>query len=49
LVPCYDGLATLALERDDEGEADEWLEKSRRVQESTGWTSDISLLLPFMS
>lgn len=49
LVPCYEGLATLALERDDETEADEWLAKSRRVQESTGWSSDVSLLLPFVS
>ncbi len=48
LFPCYDGLATLAIEQDDEGEAEEWLAKSRHAQEVTGWSSDTFLVLPFL-
>jgi predicted ATPase/class 3 adenylate cyclase len=48
LFPCYDGLATLAIEAGDEVEADQWLAKSREVQEATGWTSDTFLVLPFL-
>jgi len=48
LCPCYEGLATLAVEQGDEAEADRWLEKSRHTQETTGWTSDTFLLLPFL-
>ncbi|HEV8436637.1 MAG TPA: tetratricopeptide repeat protein, partial [Methylomirabilota bacterium] len=49
LVPCYEGLATLAIERDDEPEAEAWLSKSRDVQQTTGWTSDTFLVLPFLA
>jgi len=49
LVPCYDGLGTLAIERGDEADADRWLERGRAVQESTGWTSETFLVLPFLS
>ncbi|MEK7836428.1 MAG: tetratricopeptide repeat protein, partial [candidate division NC10 bacterium] len=48
LCPCYEGLATLAVEQGDEAEADRWIEKSRHTQETTGWTSDTFLLLPFL-
>lgn len=48
LFPCYDGLATLAIEAGDEAEAERWLTKSRDVQEATGWTSDTFLVLPFL-
>jgi adenylate cyclase len=48
LVPCYDGLATLAIERGDEEDADAWLTKCRAVQEATGWTSETFLVLPFL-
>src|SRR5262249_23885519 len=46
-VPCYEGLATLAIERDDEAEAEAWLAKSRDVQHTTGWTSALLLVLRF--
>jgi adenylate cyclase len=48
LVPCYDGLATLAIERGDDQAADGWLDRCRAVQEATGWTSDTFLVLPFL-
>jgi predicted ATPase/class 3 adenylate cyclase len=48
LFPCYEGLATLAIERGDEAEAEAWLERSRHVQETTGWSSDTFLVLPFL-
>jgi adenylate cyclase len=48
LVPCYEGLATLAIERDQEADADAWLAKSRAVQQLTGWTADTFLVLPFL-
>jgi len=48
LFPCYDGLATLAIEAGDEAEAERWLAKSREVQQATGWTSDTFLVLPFL-
>jgi adenylate cyclase len=48
LVPCYDGLATVAIETGDEAGAEEWLALSRRAQEATGWSSDTFLLLPFL-
>jgi tetratricopeptide (TPR) repeat protein len=49
LVPCYEGLATLAIERDDEATAEAWLAKSRDIQHTTGWTSDTFLVLPFLA
>jgi adenylate cyclase len=48
LFPCYDGLATLAIDAGNEAEAEQWLAKSREVQETTGWTSDTFLVLPFL-
>jgi adenylate cyclase len=49
LVPCYEGLAMLAIERDDDAQAESWLAKSRDVQDATGWTSDTFLVLPFLA
>jgi adenylate cyclase len=48
LFPCYDGLATLAIEEENETEAERWLARSRAVQEAAGWTSDSFLVLPFL-
>ena len=48
LFPCYEGLATLAIERGDEAEAEAWLSRSRHVQETTGWSTDTFLVLPFL-
>jgi tetratricopeptide (TPR) repeat protein len=48
LFPCYDGLATLAIEAGDDADAEQWLAKSREVQRATGWTSDTFLVLPFL-
>lgn len=48
LFPCYEGLATLAIERGDEAEAEAWLTRSREVQETTGWSTDTFLVLPFL-
>jgi adenylate cyclase len=48
LFPCYEGLATLAIERGDDAEAEAWLTRSREVQETTGWSSDTFLVLPFL-
>jgi adenylate cyclase len=48
LFPCYDGLATLAIEAGDEADAEHWLAKSRDVQQATGWTSETFLVLPFL-
>jgi adenylate cyclase len=48
LFPCYDGLATLAIEEGNDAEAEAWLTKSRDVQQATGWTSETFLVLPFL-
>jgi adenylate cyclase len=48
VFPCYEGLATLAIEREDDAEAEAWLAKSREVQERTGWSSEAFLVLPFL-
>ena len=48
LFPCYDGLATLAIENDDEQEADRWLTRSQEVQTAAGWSSESFFVLPFL-
>ncbi len=48
LFPCYDGLATLAIERGDDEDAERWLAQSRQVQTATGWSSDTFFVLPFL-
>jgi adenylate cyclase len=48
LVPCYEGLATLAVEQGDDAEAEAWLARSRNTQEATGWSADTFRVLPFL-
>ena len=48
LLPCYEGLATLAIELEEEAEADAWLAKSGRTREVTGLSSDTFTMLPFL-
>ncbi|MGH7900021.1 MAG: ATP-binding protein [Candidatus Binatia bacterium] len=48
LVPCYDGLATLAIESGDDERADHWLAKSRELHERSDAGSDTFLVLPFL-
>jgi predicted ATPase len=48
LVPCYEGLGIIAIEEGDEPAAQAWLDKSRSIQEATGWTSDAFQILPFL-
>jgi class 3 adenylate cyclase/tetratricopeptide (TPR) repeat protein len=48
LFPCYDGLATLAVEQGHDDEAERWLARSREVQAATGWSSDTFFVLPFL-
>ncbi len=48
LVPCYEGLATLAIELGDEAEAEAWLAKSHRTMEMAGLSSDTFTILPFL-
>jgi adenylate cyclase len=48
LVPCYEGLATLAIERDDEKEAHLWLARSRAIAERSEASGDTFLTLPFL-
>jgi hypothetical protein len=40
--------STLAIEEGDETEAEQWLSRSRVVQEAAGWSSDSFLALPFL-
>jgi hypothetical protein len=47
-VPCYDGLATLAIENGDDDRAEEWLAKSRELQDRAGSSGDTFLVLPFL-
>ena len=48
LVPCYDGLATICLDRGDTTRAQEYMEKSRAVCERAGIDPDRLLVLPFL-
>jgi adenylate cyclase len=49
VLPCYDGLATIALDRGDRVRATEYMEKARGLAERTGLNPDSLLLLPFLS
>ena len=48
LLPCYDGLATVHLDRGDRALAEHYMEKSRDLCERTGIDPDTLLLLPFL-
>jgi adenylate cyclase len=48
IVPCYDGLATICLDRGDHVRAEEYLQKARLLCERTGLDPDTLLLLPFL-
>ena len=48
LLPCYDGLATIYLDRGDRVRAEEYLERARHLCERTGLDPDTLLLLPFL-
>ncbi|MGH9252943.1 MAG: serine/threonine-protein kinase PknK [Vicinamibacterales bacterium] len=49
ILPCYDGLATIHLDRGDRARAAEYLEKSQQLCQRTGLDPDTLLLLPFLS
>jgi adenylate cyclase len=49
IVPCYDGLATICLDRGDHVRAEEYMLKARTLCEQTGLDPDSLLLLPFLS
>lgn len=48
LLPCYDGLATIFLDRGDKVLAEQYMEKARDLCERTGIDPDTLLLLPFL-
>jgi adenylate cyclase len=48
LFPCYDGLATLALDRGDHGVAEAFLKKAAEVAERAGLDRDSLVILPFL-
>jgi adenylate cyclase len=48
ILPCYDGLATIYLDRGDRVRAEELMERARRLCEQNGLDPDTLLLLPFL-
>jgi adenylate cyclase len=48
LLPCYDGLATIHLDRGDRKLAEQYMLKARDLCEQTGLDPDALLLLPFL-
>jgi adenylate cyclase len=48
LFPCYDGLATFYLDRDDTERAEEFMRKAQRVCEQAGLDADSFVVLPFL-
>ncbi|MFB3819437.1 MAG: tetratricopeptide repeat protein [Candidatus Methylomirabilales bacterium] len=48
LFPCYEGLATLYLDRGDPARAEEYLRKAREVCEESGVEAESLTLLPFL-
>jgi adenylate cyclase len=48
LFPCYDGLATLYLDRDDTERAEEFMRKAQQVCERAGLDPDSFVVLPFL-
>jgi adenylate cyclase len=49
LFPCYDGLATLALDRGDHARAERYLMMAAEVAERAGLDRDSLVILPFLS
>ena len=49
ILPCYDGLATIYLDRGDKVRAAQYMEKARDLCERTGLDPEALLLLPFLS
>lgn len=49
ILPCYDGLATICLDRGDRVRATHYMEKARELSERSGLDPDSLLLLPFLS
>jgi adenylate cyclase len=48
LFPCYDGLATLYLDRDDHIRAEEFMRKAQQVCEQAGLDPESFVVLPFL-
>jgi adenylate cyclase len=48
LFPCYDGLATLYLDRGDHSRAEEYMRKAQEVCERAGVEPDALMVLPFL-
>jgi adenylate cyclase len=48
ILPCYDGLATIHLDRGDRIRAAHYMEKGRDLCQQTGLDPDTLLLLPFL-
>jgi adenylate cyclase len=48
LLPCYDGLATIHLDRGDRGRAEEYLARASQLCDRAGLDPDTLLLLPFL-
>jgi len=49
ILPCYDGLATIYLDRGDRIRAAQYMEKARELCDRTGLDPETLLLLPFLS
>ena len=48
LFPCYDGLATVHIDRGDDAEAEEYMRKAQAVCERAGVDPDSLAVLPFL-
>jgi adenylate cyclase len=48
LFPCYDGLATIYLDRGDEAKAEEFMAKAQGVCEQAGLEPEAFMVLPFL-
>jgi adenylate cyclase len=48
ILPCYDGLATIHLDRGDRVQAEELMSKAQQLCERTGLDPDALLILPFL-
>ena len=48
LLPCYDGLATVHFDLNDEGRVEEFMRKAQAVCERAGLEPDALVVLPFL-